>query len=643
MNAQVASETSLIPLSKLHRSIYNARKKHGGNVADIAASIQAHGVLQNLTVHPTADGYGVAAGDRRRRALELLRDNGVIQPDHLVSCQIVDEKTAAEISAAENVIREAMHPADEFDAFNALAAEGMPPVEIAARFGCEELHVKQRLKLANVVPDLVALYREDQATLQQLMALAITDDHAEQVRVWDAAKADWQRTPEKLRAALTMKEMSLESNPIAKYIGAKAYESAGEQVRGDLFGGENSGYLLDPKLARRLAEEKLQKRADQLVKDGWSWAEARIEFGYEDERKFQREYQKYVNGKPTWPDAVKAYAGCVVSIDREGKCDVTYGLVKPGDRKKSPNAKTGKKKQGAAKQPGDLPFAVVQRLQGVRTAALRMEVSSNQRVALAALAAALHNGGGSASDLDGVVRIGPQRDYHDRPARPVKEAIEQSIAHKKLEGATEAIEAQPPGDKTVVEWLLSQPIEATLQMLTHYAASAILVADKDKPALVDHGVRFADLAGVDLSLHWSVTTDWIAGLQKSTVVAIVREACGDVIGAKASKLRGTELADYAADVLQGVGWLPTPLRGAGYQLRKATNFIQTSGDADALKQSNGKRFKAVKTPAKTAAKKAGKKMTAKTASKAPAKAPAKKPTKKPAKKAAKAAPKRGAK
>ena len=79
-----------------------------------------------------------------------------------------------------------MHPADQFDAFKTLVEKGTPIEDVAGRFGVTALVVKQRLKLANVSPALVALFREDTVTLEQMMALAVTDDHEAQERVWDA-------------------------------------------------------------------------------------------------------------------------------------------------------------------------------------------------------------------------------------------------------------------------------------------------------------------------------------------------------------------------------------------------------------------------------------------------------------------------
>ena len=90
----------------------------------------------------------------------------------------------AEISLAENEIRQAMHPADQFDAFKALADQKMSDEDIAARFGVTVQVVRQRLKLARVSPKLIALYRKGEMPLDCLMAFAISDDHKQQEKIW---------------------------------------------------------------------------------------------------------------------------------------------------------------------------------------------------------------------------------------------------------------------------------------------------------------------------------------------------------------------------------------------------------------------------------------------------------------------------
>ncbi len=49
-------------------------------------------------------------------------------------CLLVADGTARTASLTENVQREAMHPADQFEAFAALVAEGRPIEDIAADF-----------------------------------------------------------------------------------------------------------------------------------------------------------------------------------------------------------------------------------------------------------------------------------------------------------------------------------------------------------------------------------------------------------------------------------------------------------------------------------------------------------------------------
>jgi ParB family transcriptional regulator, chromosome partitioning protein len=162
-----AQPTSIrVPLRQLMLSPRNARKTGGGNVQDLAASIAAHSLLQNLTVQQsTSDSelYEVVAGGRRLAAMHLLAQQGELPAELIdgVPCRlIVDDGVALEASTAENTLREAMHPADQFEAFKAMIDIGRPLVDVAAHFGVAETVVRQRLKLANVNPQLMQIYRE---------------------------------------------------------------------------------------------------------------------------------------------------------------------------------------------------------------------------------------------------------------------------------------------------------------------------------------------------------------------------------------------------------------------------------------------------------------------------------------------------
>ena len=237
-----------IPLNKLVKSDNNVRKTGGSSIEELAASIRSHGLLQNLSVieqvkkgKPTGK-FAVVAGARRHTALLQLAKQKVITGQYAVPCLVVDLETALEKSLAENVVREAMHPADEFTAFQAMSEKGIGVEDIAARFGVTAKVVKQRLKLANVSPRLFALYREDGINLSQLIALAVSDDHAAQERVWDAAQNHWRKEPRELRAALTENKIDAATDPRARYVGTEAYAAAGGQIERDLFQDEHDGY-----------------------------------------------------------------------------------------------------------------------------------------------------------------------------------------------------------------------------------------------------------------------------------------------------------------------------------------------------------------------------------------------------------------
>ena len=186
----MSNELPFVPLNKLVRSSLNVRKTGADSIDDLAASIAFHGLLQNLTVtkksatgktKSKADTYEVVAGGRRLAALQSLAKQRKIPKDYAVPCKVVTD-CAEELSLVENTIRQPMHPADQFEAFHRLVATGLSVEDIAVRFGLTSLFVAQRLKLANVSPTFVQLYRDGGIRLEQLEALAISDDQDAQER-----------------------------------------------------------------------------------------------------------------------------------------------------------------------------------------------------------------------------------------------------------------------------------------------------------------------------------------------------------------------------------------------------------------------------------------------------------------------------
>ena len=117
-----------IPLNKLTAWEGNVRKtQNKAGIDELAASIKAHGLQQNLVVRKDGKKFAVVAGGRRLKALQRLAKAGDIEATYEVPCRITEAADAAEISLAENVVREEMHPADQFEAFRGLADKGSQP------------------------------------------------------------------------------------------------------------------------------------------------------------------------------------------------------------------------------------------------------------------------------------------------------------------------------------------------------------------------------------------------------------------------------------------------------------------------------------------------------------------------------------
>jgi len=276
-----------LPLDKLVASSANVRRiKAGVSIAELAEDIGRRGLLQSLNVRAVLDEaetgkYAVVAGGRRFAALQLLVKAKRLAKNAAVPCIVKPDGVAAEEdSLAENTMREALHPLDQFRAFQALRNEyGIGDEEIAARFFVTPAVVRQRLKLTTVSPKLLDLYADDAMTLEQLMAFTVTAEHARQEAVWEALSRSYSREPYAIRRMLTEGAVK-PTDKRAMFVGLETYEAAGGVVERDLFAEDGGGFLRDAALLDRLVDEKLAREADTVRQEGWLWVEAARDLPY---------------------------------------------------------------------------------------------------------------------------------------------------------------------------------------------------------------------------------------------------------------------------------------------------------------------------------------------------------------------------
>ena len=277
-----------IPFNQLVLSQANVRTvKTGVSIEELSEDIARRGLLQNLYVRPVigADGeetgfYEIPAGGRRYRALQRLVQARRLDKAVPVPCIIRDTGIAEEDSLAENTQREALHPVDQFRAFQSLIDKGLTEDDIAARFFVTPQIVRQRLRLAAVSPRLLELYVAEEMTLEHVMAFTLTTDHARQEQVWEALKNGHSPQAYQIRRMLTETAVHAANDRRAMFVGVEAYEAAGGEVTRDLFENDRGGWLQDPALLDRLVQDKLKQEAEALSAEGWKWISVAVDFPY---------------------------------------------------------------------------------------------------------------------------------------------------------------------------------------------------------------------------------------------------------------------------------------------------------------------------------------------------------------------------
>ncbi|EKF8433263.1 ParB/RepB/Spo0J family partition protein [Escherichia coli] len=275
------TEEVSVPLDSLIKSPLNVRTVpySAESVSELADSIKGVGLLQNLVVHALpGDRYGVAAGGRRLAALNMLAERDIIPADWPVRVKIIPQELATAASMTENGHRRDMHPAEQIAGFRAMAQEGKTPAHIGDLLGYSPRHVQRMLKLADLAPVILDALAEDRITTEHCQALALENDTARQVQVFEAAcQSGWGGKPEvqTIRRLVTESEVAVAGNSKFRFVGADAFSP--DELRTDLFSDDGDGYVDRVALDAALLE-KLQAVAEHLREaEGWEWCAGRME------------------------------------------------------------------------------------------------------------------------------------------------------------------------------------------------------------------------------------------------------------------------------------------------------------------------------------------------------------------------------
>ncbi|EBU2163498.1 ParB/RepB/Spo0J family partition protein [Salmonella enterica] len=275
------TEEVSVPLASLIKSPLNVRTVPYSveSVSELAESIKGVGLLQNLVVHTLlGDRYGVAAGGRRLAALNMLAERGILTADWPVRVKVIPQELATAASMTENGHRRDMHPAEQIAGFRAMAQEGKTPAQTGDLLGYSPRHVQRMLKLADLAPVILDALAEDRITTEHCQALALENDTARQVQVFEAAcQSGWGGKPDVrvIRNLITESEVAVAGNSKFRFVGADAFSP--DELRADLFSDDEGGYVDCVALDAALLE-KLQAVAEHLREaEGWEWCAGRME------------------------------------------------------------------------------------------------------------------------------------------------------------------------------------------------------------------------------------------------------------------------------------------------------------------------------------------------------------------------------
>jgi len=234
----VPSAPRLFPLGQLMRAAENVRHTRiEEGCEQLADDIQAHGLLQSLIGYEDGGHVEIVGGGRRLKSMRILKHRGLIDDSFLVPVLIRGIEEAVELSLAENLQQRTMSPVDEFLAFSKLMESGTSSsADLAKRFGFSERVVKQRLRLAELAPEVLSALAEREITLDAAMAYATSQDRVLQGEVF-AVQSKRGRTahdPASIRHSLRMKGLDT-ADPLFRFVGADIYARDGGTYEDDLF------------------------------------------------------------------------------------------------------------------------------------------------------------------------------------------------------------------------------------------------------------------------------------------------------------------------------------------------------------------------------------------------------------------------
>ena len=169
-------------------------------LAELAASIKRHGIVQPILVKKNGSRYTIVAGERRYRA---ARQAGLMKVP--VTLTDIDEDTVMEISLVENIQRENLNPIEEAAAIKLLMQQhDLTQEEVSERVGKSRPAIANALRLLTLTKSVQKLIKDGRLSAGHGKMLAGVADAKLQLELAEkCVKNDWsvRRLEDELRFA----------------------------------------------------------------------------------------------------------------------------------------------------------------------------------------------------------------------------------------------------------------------------------------------------------------------------------------------------------------------------------------------------------------------------------------------------------
>lgn len=521
-----AAAFELIPLDLLAVARENARYGKGqGDVKALAASIRAAGrIIQPLNVYRDARGEPPIArvweGGRRLAALQLLAAEKAGLPAALqagIPCLVDPDASRAQLQSMASFVRDQMHPADEFLAYKELVDKGLDHAGFAAACAVPTPRVRQLLRLVGIAPEVFEAFKAGKLALDVVEAFTVTDDPAKQAAVLASFKG---KTPGAYQVRAALKSGSVGAmDSLALFVGREAYKAAGGHFLHDLFSHGDNEDFADGDLLRRLADEKLNGIAAELLEEGWGAVERS-----ERDQHYRWNYDKLDQRKGPWSATAMAEGRVFIGIDYNGKAEVRKGYFPKPKAAAGSAAATPAKKDPARYGFGHSGHA---KMTVVATEATKVALVRNPAAAydatLTHLAWSAFRVGRYASVTDqSASALEPTRNsYGVLPSMTVEGQDEVDHAKsawdarlpKSRVAFCEYVAALPDADKAA---LLAISFASTLQ-------GAEAKMDMMRPTRWAHLGWMAKHAGLDIAKAWTPDAKFLKGASKDALLQALDE------------------------------------------------------------------------------------------------------------------------